>query len=464
MELDLPYRPYQAPAKDKLVQLKRAPLIAPMGSGKSLIALGALAESVADMFAQPKPIVCPLNAVATWIREIQKWLGLPEEAIIVALGTKDQRERAWKRAFNEKIPFIISSYTSFVNDADFIPKHLPNVILDEPHRVMRSRTATWKHLCQWFLHSETLYLITGTPMRKGPEDFWPFLHMCNRKRFRGYWDYVNTWCLVHEGYFGKEICGPKNEDNFIKYIWGQHAAYVSDEEADKYLPEKQRILLPLEPTKKQRRLIEQIEGQIVQTPSGIILVPNTMSGILRERQILCTPKILDPSWEYGAGIDLIQDKLEDTAKDRPVIFTPFVAGLPHIKERLEKACTKDQKVHVLKGGTHYKELQDTVKAFTESSNDRMLCTVSFAESFELPTSTEAFMLGADWSPDVNKQAEDRLRRLTNDSPKLTYYYLRHNRTVDGSVLERNNTKNRWVSRATPKSMQQLVDAVMEPVD
>ncbi|MEM3041555.1 MAG: hypothetical protein QXG97_05985 [Nitrososphaerota archaeon] len=53
----------------------------------------------------------------------------------------------------------------------------------------------------------------------------------------------------------------------------------------------------------------------------------------------------------------------------------------------------------------------------------MLCTIDFAQSFSLDTVETAYMLGFDWDPNDNLQAEGRLRRL--NSPTATPCLVRY---------------------------------------
>lgn len=461
------FRPYQQIAYDKLVKLLRAPLIGPMGSGKTLVVMGVLdtVYGESDRRREPVVIICPYNAIPTWINHITKWLNVPREEIGIAQGSPAaKRVDIWHN--RHRYQFIITTYASHYRDAPhYIMRNLPT-ILDEPHRYIRKRSETWKRLCSWTLHSPIVIPVDGTPMRHGPQDFFPYLKLCNKKRFSSYWAYVNTWCHVVDGFFGKEIVGPKNMSNFKKYIYLGYCAFMSEEEVAPYLPEKNRIFIPIEPTKFQRKTIRELYEQLYVelNDETVMLAPNVMTRIMRERQILVTPKILNPEWEYGAGLEALSERLEQLEQPRPVIFTPFTKALPYIHEYLNgNKQFKGRKIHTLRGGTKANELDATVKEFTNSEDDIMTCSTSFAESFEFYTSGTAFHLGFDWSADVQDQAEDRLRRLISEYNHVTNYYFQHINTVDGDVLEVVRAKKRNVDLVTPKMVRQMVEEHIESV-
>ena len=459
--LDLPLRPFQVTARDKAIRLKRCPIIAPMGSGKTRIAYEALNEFNMDQRVEPVVIICPKNAVATWIEEGKKWLGVDELDFYIASGkgtSPEKRRQLWLASHRLGYTFYITTYASFKNDYRFIPRSNPAVIMDEPHRYIRNRTKMWKHLVSWTLRTEVMYLVDGTPMRKGPQDLFTYFHLCNRKRFSKYWQYVNTWCLVIDGMFGKEILGAKNMTNFKKHVYLPNAAYVSNAEADKYLPKKNAIAVPLEVTPTQRIMLTQLEEEMyLEVGDRIILAPQQMTVMLRHRQILTCPMILHPDAGIGAGMEWIIDHISESEVVRPVIFTPFVACMEFLREYTQAQVGKSRKVHTIQGGMEYEELRDIIKEFTDSDDDVMICSLTYAESFEFHTSSVAYFLGYDWSWDVNAQAQDRLRRLTNENPHLTYYFLKHRNTIDGRILERMFDKKRNVKLVTPALVREIVN-------
>ena len=460
MNAEHPLRPYQIPAKKKIVEKRRVPLIAPMGSGKTRVALEAWAE-VSDE-TRCAAVYCPLNSTLAWVKQIQQWLGIPREQIGVAQGDVKQREATW-RQLGKKYRFVITTYASFYRDVDrgFIPKDL-DTFLDEPHRVMRKRTKTWEKLCTWTRHSRVVIPVDGTPIRKGPQDLFTYLKLCypRNRAFSSYWRYVKTWCDVEEGYFGKEIVGAKNVANFKREVLGKYCAFVPKSSVAEYLPEKHRLLIPIEPTAEQRKILDKIEKEMLVSQEGgkLLITPNTMTQILRQRQILCCPKILNQEWGYGACIEAIIERLEDLDTPRPVIFTPFADAIPHLQSAVQKAY-RNRKIWTLRGGTKLADLQRITDGFNNSEDDIMICTVQFAESFEFPKSQWAFFCGFDWSWDVNEQAEDRLRRLTSIYPNSFYGYFVHEGTIDGRVLEVLNDAHRNVSRVTPANLHEILGGV-----
>src|SRR5690606_17071254 len=109
-----------------------------------------------------------------------------------------------------------------------------------------------------------------------------------------------------------------------------------------------------------------------------------------------------------------------------------------------------RKVWTLRGGMSHQDVQHIVKSFRESEDDVMVCSISFAEAFELHTSSVAFFLGYDWSPDVCAQAEDRLRRLISTTDRCIYYYPKHVGTIEATILSVLDKKTRDVRSVTPQ--------------
>src|SRR5262249_44675172 len=95
------------------------------------------------------------------------------------------------------------------------------VINDELHRFMRNRD-TQSFTYQKSMHIERFIGLSATWASRGPQDLWPVLHILDRKIFPSYWDFVQTWCYVEEGTFGKEIFGVRNVENLKKMLWGAY--------------------------------------------------------------------------------------------------------------------------------------------------------------------------------------------------------------------------------------------------
>jgi SNF2 family DNA or RNA helicase len=193
-----------------------------------------------------------------------------------------------------------------------------------------------------------------------------------------------------------------------------------------------------------------VEDSLAELESGeLILTQSTMVKIIRLRQILCCPRILDPSFpEYGACIEHLGEMLDDTDDHHFVVFTPFVDAIPHIKEYL---TTKLSDLTIdpitLQGGLKAEEVQQRINLYRENEGIA-ICSIAYAESFELVHAKWAYMNGYSWDAIENIQAEDRLHRFTTKSV-VNYYYPFHAGCIDEElIMPALDDKSTQISRVT----------------
>jgi hypothetical protein len=423
-----------------------------MGSGKTRIVCDAIKDDTEELFV----ILCRVNATPTWTREIRRWLG-EDIPVWVADGTAQARANIWRCRSELRARFIITTYEAFVRDTKMlvIPKDL-NVICDEPHRYIRNKkNVTFKTLRSHTLHSKWVVMVSGTPARSGPQDMWTYLNISDRKHFPSFWSFVSKWTYLIESPFGMEIGGPRNKENFKEEVLARYTMWITDAEVAPYLPKKHRIPVPLVPSDEQIDLLEQIEDKMrLEIPDNrLILTPSTLTQLTRYRQILCCPKIINPEWGYGTCLEEIVQRIDDVGEPRCVIYTPFTAAIPYIKELLWSKL--GQPIFTFQGGMDRHDLEAGLKAFNECDQGNAVVSVSYAESFEFPRSKYGFFCGFDWSWVNNEQAEDRMRRLISEHQLLTYFYFYHEGYADEQVRAVCNDDTSNIKQMSPASLQEM---------
>jgi hypothetical protein len=251
----------------------------------------------------------------------------------------------------------------------------------------------------------------------------------NLNLFRSYWRFVNTFCQVVDGAFGQEIIGIKNV-KALQEITDRYLAYVPKEVVADQLPEGKRVAVDVAMTPSQARVYHQIEeDMLAELESGDLIIVNSgMGKMLTLRQLLCCPRILDESLDMGGGYDAILERLED--QSHAVIFVPFRPACDYVTEALRD---EGYDAHILRGGTEPEELRRIVDEFREKKGI-IVCTIAYAESFDLETCETSYFLGYDFNVDPNEQAEGRTRRAISEHPFVTWNYLRYRGTIDDRLL------------------------------
>lgn len=431
--------------------LGRAILYIDPGLGKSRIAIESAARLPIDFGRGDLILVlCSKKALNTWRREWSKWTTLDAQQVSIVEGPAEKRMRQWLRVRHGARVFV-ATYQSAANDWNGLPKDLTGriklAIADECKLWINRKTKNFRFWQPIFHKIPYVILMDGTIVKKGPQDLWTFYNLIKPKVFTSYWKWVNTFCLVVEGPFGKEIVGPKNTAGFAN-LMSHTLIRLNDQDpvVKAARPPLIRDFKLVEMSDEQKALYDQLTEELCAiTPSGeVVATPSILGLTTKQRQILICPKILDSKMGYGSAIEHLVEEMDPESGGDPhvVIFTPFTSAIPYISAAIQEAPAGHPEPFVLKGGTDSVRVGQIERAFNADTPDArrraIICSVGFAESFELWTAKQCFFIGYDWTQITNYQAEKRLQRLITPHPILSWYY-RYMHTVDDVILEQLNS-------------------------
>lgn len=456
---------HQLYARWRIMRRKRIILSMDKGLGKTSVIL--------SIFEDPNVhknipgftviILCPEKGMGSFIRDLKKFPGETQNKFQVVLGQAASRERQWK---NHKATYFICTYATFLADTGRrllnkskveqgkeLPRHstmiaptwavdasVDAVVCDEFHRQFRSyKSAAFKLFASIFKDVEYFIPMSGSAVDEGPEDLWPALHLVDRKLWSSYWKYCYTWCDVQDTHFGKRVKGPNpSRVKLWRAAVAQDVIHITAEMV-KGMPGKQRDFLDVEMQPWQKKLHNDLRDRMYhETPDGdFLFADNPLTTINMLRQALICPKVLSQEYGYGQGIEDIWDDAFEGGIHQYALFTPFKAPIPHLKQYLE---SKGARVWVLQGSIGLQEQEKRLSEWRASLDKAtaehpsiLMSTILYAESWEIPEARYAYLLGYEWSPEQNKQAEDRLRRLI--SVGITYIrYVRHLGAYDEDLI------------------------------
>lgn len=436
-------RPFQLLGHHAVKQSRRIILSIDKGLGKTIIDYLACE----DLLVSRIVVCCTTNAYSTWEKEATKWETIYGDKVQIVEGTAFQRGIKWK---NPTATVFVTNPVGFLNDCGgrtvkgvasdilvpgWVFKGGYALILDEFQRFLRNHGGRKKPNKFWTLLKKLPFDVfiptSGSAVSKGPQDIWCVLNLLNPKKYPSYWQYVYQWCEVDDTGFGKVITGPKNTAAWRKWvapdIFHRTKAMVSDQ-----LPPKNRNFQDVQMEPWQKKLHDELRDQLwTETPDGtFIFAKNTLASIYKLRLALICPQAIHPSYGVGAGIASIADVCEESGIKRYVISTPFRGPVPYLRGYLE---SRGIKVWVLWGGIKKTEREAAIAAWS-TGEGVIIQTIKYAQSYELVASPYGFMLGYEWDPEDNKQAEDRQNRLTSTEPTFIYY-IRHPGAYDEQVID-----------------------------
>lgn len=377
-------------------------------------------------------ILCPKKAIATWREQLPEW-GILHTPTVIHNVSPTQRVPLWKSRF------IITTPETYRIDVakGTVPSKFSTVIVDEYHRsgLRNRRSLAFKGKKGgkgWAKQMETdnFILISGSSVKEGPHDLWGPLHLLNPQRFTSYWRWVSEYCIVEKGYFGTQITGAKKQDKMMESLQDLYLKRSFEEEMPG-IPKKWRQPIRLDMDKEQTTIYDKLAEEMMYEIDGgaLIMAGTVLTKIIRLRQLLVCPKLLDPSLGYGAGIEFIADELEDLPEEQQhqVIFTPFSKAVPYFKTYLQRRGF--QNVMTLTGGASVNYVSDVEKRFRSDPRTMLIVSIKMAESYSLETGRGGYFLGYEYDVLDNEQAEDRLRRITTKN-SVRIGYLIHRGTIE----------------------------------
>lgn len=413
------------------VRCKRVLYPLPTGSGKTFIVL----KHAHERGCYKNIVLCRGSSLYVWYKNILLHLpDLAKHTAVIGKLPADKRQRIYN---DPNIHTIVMKVKTYTYDHKLIKMARPSwhmAIMDECHHFMRKhKTKQYEILDELFQRCTDIAWASANPSSKGRQEIWPLLHSARPLLFKSYWNFVNAFCITNRGPFGFQILGPKETEKYKKAVAPvvyQPSMPITG------IPKITRSTIPIELSGPVRKMYDNLLKEMyVELSDGKVLISSTvLAKVTRLRQLLCCPAILDPALGLGDGIETILEHMEeDEERLHCAIFVPFTDALPYFEAYLKSRGFDS--VVTFRGGMSLNELQVAEEQFRSDPNCVSLCSVKFAESFELETGFPAYFCGYDWDPYVNAQGEGRLARLTTKRDFIPSFYIHHMNTYDDRLLE-----------------------------
>lgn len=455
--IDFELKEFQVPGYNNLVAQKRHLLLYAPGLGKTVVCTKAMYDAECLKIL----IVCPKNAIKVWENHIRSWF----EGLDEALGktteetwttfhiwrwrkksnNPQKRKQLWRSLDKTaKVNIWITTYAGMIYDeADFImPYDL--VILDEAKRIRSRKAKAFKTLQKICKDVRYVWPLTGTPGFK-PEHFWTMFNLIAPKDFGSYWRFVGAFYVTLKNQWGgQELIAFKNRDSWFSLL--RRKASILTKEDIGHTPTIRAIKYAELDGCQELYYQQYAEEMYAVIGDRVDITQTSLLQVLRFRQLLICPKIIDPSLSIGGALaDLVETFKEDEADPQCVIFCPFTDAFPHFVQYLEQNGFAG--VQTLQGGLDPDVQEQRINTW-KANRVPILCSIGYAQAFSLEPAKEAYFIGYDWDPDNNIQAEERLNRLTTTYAVTCFYYV-YEDTYDERQLEVVNTKQRQKNMIMP---------------
>ncbi len=408
-----------------------------MGLAKTLSSATVAAVDFQRGIADRVLVVCPAFLQWNWVDELDMRTNFTST---VLHGTPTERKQILAD-FNTD--FLMVGYETMRNELDALNKLGPwsFVILDEGHYIKGYKAK--RSIAARQLSRFRGIILSGSPMTNQPNDLWALLNFCDPVAFPNYFKFVNRYCIFG-GYKNKQIIGVKNKNELRgivdKYLLRRLKRDCLD------LPEKQviEVLVDLHPD--QRKLYDEMEAEMeLDTPEGIIEADNSLTSMLRLKQIADSPALLgglpDNSYKLDKMVEMVLEFTDpDSDSQTPVVvFTQFRGAMNIATARLEREGITVWQMH---GDVKQPERQPLIKEWRDHAaavkgtkrSGVIIVMLQMALGMNLTAANKSIFIDSLYSPLLNEQAEDRTHRIgASEHFPVQCFYIYARKTVEDRI-------------------------------
>ena len=402
---------YQVEAKNDLLSHPRRILGDAAGLGKTYPSIKAASEAGGRTL-----IVCPSYLASMWEEKIRECEGEDSDVRVVK-GTKkrklDQIDAGGR--------WTIVSYDSLSRYLDLLASGWTSVIFDEAH-YLRNRTNKRAKAAEK-IESDNIWLLTGTPLYKDPSDAFQLLKMCDREKFRSYWDWAADWIKFRITSFGPQVKGVQNEQAFSELL-DQYMLRRTFPDVGIELPPiyYQSMGVKLSDAAMKQMAEIKKDWRLSNPDMDNITLASAGSLLTHLRRI----SAIQPDGK-SAKASLADNILKDSKGSKAIVYTWYRDSARRI------ASLSGREFFTVTGDVPDKKRDETIKAWRDSNDGVLAATIGcMKEGHNLQDASlgiffEEALVGA-----VNQQAVARLHRRGQTQP-VSIYCLHATGTVDERI-------------------------------
>lgn len=391
-----------------LLRKKRAILAFDMGLGKTATAIRAVAEIASEFTTTVSVLVVTKKSlIANWHAEINRWY--PPEAPLVN--------------------WVVTNYEQIVIHPENYKHHYDVLIVDESQAIRNRNTKRSRAVRQLARSMQYVWLLSGTPIVNTPDDVWAQLNCVAPKEFNSYWRFVEHYLETEFNGFAKRVVGVRNERRFAEMLAVHMLRY--DKEILQLPPLSQEMVY-VELTQRQKQLYKELrENMVALVSSGdAIVTPNSMTLLLRLRQIMCTPALVGDVNESAKTTALLELLEDVTPRHKVIVFSAFAEYVKLLHRELENRYGA---VKII-GEMSVEERMKAVDRFKHDASCKVLVGTigAMGEGLNLQEASVVVFTDIDWTPAANEQAISRAYRK-GQTNSVHVVYLVAKGTVDSVI-------------------------------
>lgn len=420
-------------------------------------------------------VCCPASLKENWAREITMWIG--EKSICQIYGktitedlTRDARRAKW----------AIINYDLMHEWKDFLfTLGIKALILDEvqaiknyipPKRQKKSMgksRGTAKRADAVVALAKTcphIIAISGTPFENRPIELFPVLHILDPILFSSRTSYAKQFCDLRLNAFGGyDVTGASNLKELNKLLCDTYMIRRKKLDVLKELPEKRRVVVPLQLDKSQLAKYRQAEENFLQwlmftEENGKVSKEEALDNFLQwlmfdgvknggqsssakpEAMLKVNAlKQLAAIAKMPLVFDWLDTYLE--SENKLVVFAVHHEIIDMLQAQYKEQCV------VIDGRTPTNKRQELVDAFQKDPKVRLFIgnIRAAGTGLTLTAATDSVTVELGWTSTSHDQAEGRTHRIGQKNA-VTAYYLLAEGTIERRIAELIDKKREVMSK------------------
>lgn len=278
------------------------------------------------------------------------------------------------------------------------------VAFDEAHKAKNPDSQQGKALLS--IDAPHPIPMSGTFLLNNPLDLYLPLAWAGFEN-HSFYQYKKHYC-VYGGFGGKEIVGYKNLDELRSIMSKVMLRRTKGDVLD--LPPKVHVNEYVEMTPEQKRLYKEVREQIVDNLDKIKAAPDSLSELLRLRQVTGYPGILSTTITESAKMNRLEEMVEEIASvgEKCIVFSQWSAMTNVVRNKLKRFNPA-----YITGEVKSEDRMDEISKFQNDPDCKVIIGTigAMGTGLTLTAASTVIFLDEPWNRGIKDQAEDRAHRI-----------------------------------------------------
>jgi SWI/SNF-related matrix-associated actin-dependent regulator 1 of chromatin subfamily A len=406
-----------------------------MGLGKTMQAIG-----YTTIHQLKTIVVCPASLKYNWKREIEKFT--TRSSCVLSEFKPDVKVI--------DADYIIINFEQLKKYEKFLEKQkFDCVVIDESQYIKESSSDRYKKCKKLFKKVPKRILLSGTPLKNRPIEFYTQLNFIRPDLFKNKEQYGLRYCDAKENFFGRgyDYSGASNLRELNSKIAHFYIRRIK-ENVLKDLPEKTINQLDLELTQQQVRDYKYLCQDFKKEYKSNINLDQSLKTIVKIKQYLSKSKISDV-------VDFVNQSLMQSDR-KVIVFSQFKETQNLLlKEFGDKANS------IFSEYSSEKRMKEVDEFNTNPDKKVMVSsTIAGGVGFNMTAADMVCFVDLLWNPSDHAQAEDRAYRL-GQKKAVSVYYFTYLKTLEPMLMNLLQKKKKIILQALDGKTEEELESDIE---